>query len=220
MKPTELMIFDWVYNTHNRKPEQVAEIGSGLVMLDYNDLYEYNEIEPIPLTGEILKANGFRREGGASYWHEGDRDSCILHWSKDKTELIVGCPSDDYFVKMPVRYVHELQHAFRLAGIDYKIKLEDEKEMPECVELCGEPVKKEKDEFMRKASSLVATLQRMMFYHRYDGQRLGEPWTYPKEWGRLIEQAEKSFRELMEMGRAHNPISQKTTAYPEEYLTY
>ena len=38
MKREELMIGDWVYNTHNRKPEQVYEIGSGLVMLDYNDL--------------------------------------------------------------------------------------------------------------------------------------------------------------------------------------
>jgi hypothetical protein len=50
MKNEELMIGDWVFNTHNRKPEQVQEIGSALVMLDYNDLYEYDEIEPIPLT--------------------------------------------------------------------------------------------------------------------------------------------------------------------------
>ena len=77
MKANELMIGDWVYNTHNRQNEQVAEIGSGLVMLAYNDLYEYNEIEPIPLTDAILKANGFNREGGASYWHEGDRDACM-----------------------------------------------------------------------------------------------------------------------------------------------
>ena len=80
--------------------------------------------EPIPLTGDILKANGFNREGGASYWHEGDRDACILHWSKDKDQLVIGSPCDECMVKMNVRYVHELQHAFRLAGIDYEIKLE------------------------------------------------------------------------------------------------
>jgi hypothetical protein len=125
MRAKELMIDDWVYNTHNRQNEQVAEIGSGLVMLAYNDLYEYEEIEPIPLNDVILKANGFNREGGASYWHEGGRDASIIYWSKEKTELIIGCPSDDYFVKMPVRYVHELQHAFRLAGIDKEIKLEE-----------------------------------------------------------------------------------------------
>jgi len=122
---------------------------------------------------------------------------------------IVGESVDDFGLFTAIGMLYQAYEAW-----------EDEKEMPECVELCGEPVKKEKDEFMSKASSLVATIQRMMFYHRYDGQRLGEPWTYPKEWNRLIEQAEKSFRELMEMGRAHNPISQKTTAYPKEHLTY
>lgn len=125
MKATELMIGDWVMNTYNRKPEQVCEIRERMVMLDYNDLYDYDEIEPIPLTCEILKANGFNREGGASYWHEGDRDACILHWSEDKEQLVIGSPCDDCMVKMNVRYVHELQHAFRLAGIDKEIKLED-----------------------------------------------------------------------------------------------
>ena len=119
------MIDDWVMNTCNRKPEQVCEIRERMVMLDYNDLYDYDEIEPIPLTGEILRANGFRRKGGASYWHEGGRDACILHRSKDREQLFVGSPSDDCIVQMKVRYIHELQHAFRLAGIDKDIKMED-----------------------------------------------------------------------------------------------
>ena len=37
------MLGDYVYNTHNKQAEQVQEIGSGLVMLDHNDLYEYDE---------------------------------------------------------------------------------------------------------------------------------------------------------------------------------
>jgi hypothetical protein len=125
MTAKELMIGDWVYNTNNRQNEQVAEIGSGLVMLARNDMYEYNEIEPIPLTDEILKANGFKREGGASYWHEGGHHACILYWNEDKTELVIGSQWDDCMVKMNVRYVHELQHAFRLLGIDKEITLED-----------------------------------------------------------------------------------------------
>ena len=125
MTTNELMIDDWVYNTHNRQNEQIAEIGSGLVMLAYNELYEYDEIEPIPLTDEILKANGFNREGGASYWHEGGHHACILYWNEEKVQLIIGSPYEDCMVKMNVRYVHELQHAFRLACIDKEIKLED-----------------------------------------------------------------------------------------------
>ena len=57
----ELMIGDWVYNTHNRKPEQVCEVREHMVMLDYNDLYDYDEIEPIPLASELLEQNGFKK---------------------------------------------------------------------------------------------------------------------------------------------------------------
>ena len=70
IKAEELMIGDWVYNTHNRQPEQVCEIRERMVMLDYNDLYDYDEIEPIPLNDEILQKNGFRRVG--ERWGCGD----------------------------------------------------------------------------------------------------------------------------------------------------
>ena len=77
MKKEELMIGDWVYNTHNQQAEQVQEIGSGLVMLDYNDLYEYDEIEPIPLTEE---------EAQAIVYHDGqyveDNRSVATHEEK------------------------------------------------------------------------------------------------------------------------------------------
>ena len=70
IKAEELMIGDWVMNTHNQKPEQVREIRERMVMLDYNDLYDYDEIEPIPLNDEILQKNGFRRVG--ERWGCGD----------------------------------------------------------------------------------------------------------------------------------------------------
>lgn len=69
MDAKELMIGDWVMNTHNRKPEQVYEIRERMVMLDYNDLYDYDEIEPIPLTEEILKANGYEEHVGEKGAH-------------------------------------------------------------------------------------------------------------------------------------------------------
>lgn len=81
------------------------------------------KVEPIPITPEILEKIGFKREGGASYWHEGNHDACILHWNKDKVQLIVGYPSDDYMVKMNVKHVHKLQHAFRLCGIEKEFEL-------------------------------------------------------------------------------------------------
>ena len=122
MTAKELMIDDWVYNTHNRQNEQVAEIGSGLVMLAYNDMYEYDEIEPIPLTDTILKANGFEyhHKNFAALSYEHPFQLGMVEWPDENGigSWMIG----DLF---KIRYVHELQHAMKLCGIDKEIKLED-----------------------------------------------------------------------------------------------
>ena len=129
MTTKELMIGDWVLDKAvSDNPVQIEQINEKNVHYKRGNGYMsagVELLEPVLLTDAILKANGFNREGGASYWHEGDRDACILHWSEDKKQLVIGSPCDDCMVKMNVRYVHELQHAFRLAGIDKEIKLED-----------------------------------------------------------------------------------------------
>ena len=123
------MIGDWVLDKAvSDNPVQIEQINEKTVHYKRGNGYMsagVELLEPVLLTDAILKANGFNREGGASYWHEGDRDACILYWSEDKEQLVIGSPCDDCMVKMNVRYVHELQHAFRLAGIDKEIKLED-----------------------------------------------------------------------------------------------
>ena len=122
MKANELMIDDWVYNTHNRQNEQVAEIGSGLVMLAYNDLYEYDEIEPIPLTDAILKANGFEyhHKNFAALSHVHPFQLKMVEWPDENG---IGLWMIGGLFK--IRYVHELQHAMKLCEIDKEIKLED-----------------------------------------------------------------------------------------------
>jgi len=134
MKKEELMIGDWVYNTHNRQNEQVAEIGSGLVMLEYNDLYEYDEIEPILLTSELLEKKGFERV---------PQPGCVTpyHWMLEKYEeetegllyrikayntlfrgmyVSIDNHSDCETINFgkQIEHFHELQHAFRLCNID------------------------------------------------------------------------------------------------------
>ena len=129
MTTKELMIGDWVLDKAvSDNPVQIEQINEKNVHYKRGNGYMsagVELLEPVLLTDAILKANGFYREGGASYWHEGDRDACILYWSEDKEQLVIGSPCDDCMVKMNVRYVHELQHAFRLVGIDKEIKLED-----------------------------------------------------------------------------------------------
>ena len=130
----DIMVGDWVYNTHNRQNERVQEINSGLVMLDYNDLYEYDEIEPIPLTPEILEKNGFLANKHVypyPYYeyidkeHElkvgfafpqGDRTSYKDPWVYIDSECV-------FVEHLPCIFVHQLQHVLRLCEIEKEIIL-------------------------------------------------------------------------------------------------
>ena len=126
MTAKELMIDDWVYNTHNRQNEQVAEIGSGLVMLAYNDLYEYDEIEPIPLTAEILEQNGFYRERNIGYVYEGGEYEVIVDLWNNSYRIL-----HNRDVMMNIQcfsnvFVHELQHALRHCDVDKEITIKED----------------------------------------------------------------------------------------------
>ena len=135
----DLMIGDWVYNTHNRQNERVQEIGSGLVMLDYNDLYEYDEIEPIPITPEILEKNGFKKDAFTNlspdyYFGDDEYSICInLNSTCDKSKSIwiekrssrftVSIEESRHSLDKKPLYVHQLQYALKLCGIKKEIVL-------------------------------------------------------------------------------------------------
>ena len=72
MKASDLMVGDWVWNEFNKKAEKVSSIMDNLIMLDYNDCYNpeepIDEIEPIPLTVEILEKNGFDGYYGSKFF--------------------------------------------------------------------------------------------------------------------------------------------------------
>ena len=115
METTGLTVGDWVYNTHNRQNEQIAEIDSGLVMLAYNDLYEYDEIEPIPLTPEILEKNGFKLRDGFLYHRVDD--------NPHQYDFKLKNGSDGYILEyntyhLIIRYVHRLQRVLRLCSLN------------------------------------------------------------------------------------------------------
>ena len=122
MKAKELMIDDWVYNTHNRNSEQVAEIGSGLVMLAYNDLYEYDEIEPIPITPEILEKNGFEKLEEKYYRRfleeKGYYESVRVYFDEEPNVGVRVLDGSEF--KGRIKYIHELQQAMRLCHIKGK----------------------------------------------------------------------------------------------------
>jgi hypothetical protein len=112
----QLMIGDWVYNTHNRQNEQVQEIGSGLVMLDYNDLYEFDEIRPIHLTQQIMEKNFPDYETGYTIgWWPNDDSTFHVEWQEDL--------EGNQVILKHVMYVHELQHLLRMVKCNKEIEL-------------------------------------------------------------------------------------------------
>lgn len=127
MKANELMIGDWVL--YNETHQQILEI-SGIddeVYLETDELVHQSEIQPIPLTPEILKKNGFRIifEGELHTTYFQDIDGFAVEIKIDcidftKLSMLNGL---GYRVVIECKYVHQLQHALRLCGIEKEIIL-------------------------------------------------------------------------------------------------
>ena len=128
IRQRDLSIGDWV--DAGGEPAKIIQLGivgrnkaKGLSGQMYGFLTS-SEIEPIPITSEILKSNG---------WYEDDYDTCtdyitdntIIMYNKERKDwkacIMNGSPV--VRVKVFFTYVHELQHALRLAGLDKDIKL-------------------------------------------------------------------------------------------------
>lgn len=87
-------------------------------------------LEPIPITPEILKKNGFAyyNYGHNNYgWKVNESESVVLGEPKDGI-FPVGCVCPDlesyYLLSMfGIKYIHELQHVFKNCSINHTIKL-------------------------------------------------------------------------------------------------
>lgn len=126
MKAEELMIGDWIfckYLQHNTrvialpKPDNylhivVEEEGFELV---FTEKY----FEPIPLTPEILKKNGFEKDQETGECLLSDYDDTFeVYWIGTILTVQSGYGRMEL---VNCQYVHELQHALRLCGINKDI---------------------------------------------------------------------------------------------------
>lgn len=94
---------------------------SGIAIKFDNELDTYfcekkEELEPIPLTIEILEKNGIEATDTGCYI--GDN----LEISVEDNEVWWSINCNEYHI-IQLKYVHELQHAIRLCGLDKKIVL-------------------------------------------------------------------------------------------------
>ena len=132
MKPEELMIGDWVMCNENYL--QIAEIyDSGIyargIMGNDNRGYPFEDLEPILLTEDILQKNGFKHLDISSpkdtinrfVWrYSTDSQNIDLSYNKFTKDYML----DSFRIHVfPIIYVHELQHALRIGGIEKEIKL-------------------------------------------------------------------------------------------------
>ena len=107
MKANELMIGDWVMLGSEK-------FRVGTILRGGN----YSALRPIPLTAEILEKNGFEKIG-TSYQYIA-RPGLYIR--------LIGISSKHLSLQIASRYtgleyVHELQHALRLCGIEKEIVL-------------------------------------------------------------------------------------------------
>lgn len=99
-------------------PCKIGEIGSMLfVFIDGDEIMDginYDDVEGIPLTEEILKANGFRFIDEKRLFFVPDEGGSISY--QTVTHFVsVGC---DGSVRKNIGFVHEFQHALRLCGLN------------------------------------------------------------------------------------------------------
>ena len=129
MRAEDLMIGDKLKTVFSQKIVKVKEIKQNCIYTEDNG-YEYNEIEPIPLTPEILEKNGFEmvsdKNGVPIYrikWPI-NRDYYFSVWTGlDGYWNPVGFGVTIGGVQGDVDYVHQLQHALKLCGINKEIVL-------------------------------------------------------------------------------------------------
>lgn len=130
MKAKELMQFDWVCIENDPTPRQVDFIRTGEVGLYWNKIVTPPYIKPIPITPEILEKNGFKGEMYAFldispnlyleyYYHEHR----LREWWTGIDEWNNHAEVKEIVFKCQCHYIHELQHALRLCGIEKEIVL-------------------------------------------------------------------------------------------------
>lgn len=129
MKITDLIIGDYVRNKRTNEIVWVCEIdGDRKVINNEPDGYnserniDFDDIEPIPLTSEILEKNFFDVSDKEVKRYYFEEDGQCYHFSLrqmyDKENKPKGYSFYAFNVLTIIDYVHELQHALRLVGLN------------------------------------------------------------------------------------------------------
>ena len=130
MKANELMIGDYVSVKPSKMPIKIAAVHHKKVAYHActNRLTWIREslIEPITLSVEILKKNGLEEDNHGQlygeYFDEDSNDDLEITFDSKTGEVWWSYNWDEYRI-IRLKYVHQLQQALRLCGIDKTIEL-------------------------------------------------------------------------------------------------
>lgn len=115
MKISDFNIYDWFFIN-----DEVQQIMPVFIDNVFNGTMPASSVQPIPLTADILMANGFERKylvsfvryslfkNGIVIWAEFDRHCWSIYLVTHKTDC-------NGFL---VEYVHEMQHLLRMAELN------------------------------------------------------------------------------------------------------
>ena len=124
IKISELSIGDWVKIKGTDKIVKIAQINGDLDEIrvfgykHFYCFYDLDYIEPILLTPEILERNGIRKT------YESDEYSVYKGEGFNVTEYYTELwEFERHRNRLMIRYVHQLQHALRLAGVEKEIEV-------------------------------------------------------------------------------------------------
>jgi hypothetical protein len=124
----ELRIEDRV--SHNGDIGEVVEIKTTHVGLMFKDdtsyLYNVNELEPIPLTDELLCKIGiipYMRANLSTYYTI--KDFCQLDYISNMGIYTFTAESGKQYIRTRkhINYLHQLQHELYDSGVEFKIEL-------------------------------------------------------------------------------------------------
>lgn len=119
MKANELMIGDSIYRPDCY--DNVVEIRSnGIIGQDFNrGLIPFSELKPIEITPEILEKNGFVKELDG----DGIHYRFTLIQGHSQFSLLYARSVFQWLYPIDFKYIHKLQHALHLCGIEKEIIL-------------------------------------------------------------------------------------------------
>ena len=127
MKIGDLSIGDWVLmNGEPAKAMRLTMAGRSIFRGLSGQIYGSvgGDISPLPITPEILEKNGFKKNGEYNEWNIGEwNERPFIGVSLDRQSMRITYLGTDIFVVHQVVWVHQLQHALRLACVGKEIEL-------------------------------------------------------------------------------------------------